>query len=195
MYVHTRTHAHTRARTRGRNISSTVNSCTAFIHVVVTLPKGYDNEWLESLATFLFRRSSHFNDLQLAGTWQKQHNDMCAQRRLRSVCGVMSSDQSSLPAWRNFSPLASHKRNSDCSGQPFLCLLYRLIWVITGCTNYFVSFVMPRFKYEPPHDKTNIMTCAPSEDSDQPGYLPSLVRVFTVRSIGSQCPSVSSCGQ
>ena len=34
---------------------------------------------------------------------------------------------------------------------------------------------------EPPHDKTNKMTCAPSEDSDQP----SLIRVFTVRSVGS----------
>ena len=35
-------------------------------------------------------------------------------------------------------------------------------------------------KIEPLHDKTNKMTCAPSEDSDQPGYLPSLIRVFTV---------------
>ena len=25
---------------------------------------------------------------------------------------------------------------------------------------------------EPPHDKTNEMACAPSEDSDQPGHLP-----------------------
>ena len=35
--------------------------------------------------------------------------------------------------------------------------------------------------YEPPHDKTNKMICAPSEDSDQPGHLPSLIRVFAVR--------------
>ena len=28
--------------------------------------------------------------------------------------------------------------------------------------------------------KTNKMTCAPSEDSDQPGNPPSLIRVFTV---------------
>ena len=28
---------------------------------------------------------------------------------------------------------------------------------------------------EPPHDKTNKMTCAPSEDSDQPGHPPSLI--------------------
>ena len=30
-------------------------------------------------------------------------------------------------------------------------------------------------------DKTNKMTCAPSEDSDQPGHPPSLIRVFAVR--------------
>ena len=29
--------------------------------------------------------------------------------------------------------------------------------------------------YEQQHDKTNKMTCAPSEDSDQPGHLPSLI--------------------
>ena len=34
--------------------------------------------------------------------------------------------------------------------------------------------------FEPPHDKTNKMTCAPCEDSDQPGHLPSLIRVFAV---------------
>ena len=34
---------------------------------------------------------------------------------------------------------------------------------------------------EPPHDKTNKMACAPSEDSDQPGHPPGLIRVFTVR--------------
>ena len=31
--------------------------------------------------------------------------------------------------------------------------------------------------FELPHDKTNKMICAPSEDSDQPGYL---IRVFAV---------------
>ena len=34
---------------------------------------------------------------------------------------------------------------------------------------------------EPPHDKTKKKACAPSEDSDQPGRLPSLIRVFTIR--------------
>ena len=34
---------------------------------------------------------------------------------------------------------------------------------------------------EPIHDKTNKMACAPSEDSDQPGHLPSQIRDFAVR--------------
>ena len=34
--------------------------------------------------------------------------------------------------------------------------------------------------YEPQHNKTNNMACAPSEDSDQPGHPPSLIKVFAV---------------
>ena len=34
--------------------------------------------------------------------------------------------------------------------------------------------------YEPPHDKTNKMICASSEDLDLPGHPPSLIRIFAV---------------
>ena len=39
--------------------------------------------------------------------------------------------------------------------------------------------------FEAARDKTNKMTCGPSKDSDQPGHLPSLIRVFAVHLIGS----------
>ena len=39
----------------------------------------------------------------------------------------------------------------------------------------------PRKENEPQCDKTNCVACAPSEDSDQSGYPPSLIKVFTVR--------------
>ena len=39
--------------------------------------------------------------------------------------------------------------------------------------------IMPYILNEQPHDKINKMTCAPSEESDQPGHPPSLIRVFT----------------
>ena len=42
-----------------------------------------------------------------------------------------------------------------------------------------------RHIFEPPHDTTNNVACAPSEDPDQPGHPHSLSRVFAVRSIGS----------
>ena len=41
-------------------------------------------------------------------------------------------------------------------------------------------------EYEPPHDKTNKMECAPSEGSDQPGHLPSLISL--------RCPYEESLG-
>ena len=54
-------------------------------------------------------------------------------------------------------------------------------------------------KNEPPFDKTNKVACAPSEDSDQPGHPPSLIRVFAVRMkkawVASYGPKLSSCGQ
>ena len=46
-----------------------------------------------------------------------------------------------------------------------------------------MSRVTKLIEYEPSHDKTNKMACAPSEDSDKPGHLPSLIRVFAVRSV------------
>ena len=51
--------------------------------------------------------------------------------------------------------------------------------------NFYGTILSPHITNEPPHDKTNIMTCAPSEDSDQPVHTPSLIRVFAVRSVGS----------
>ena len=35
--------------------------------------------------------------------------------------------------------------------------------------------------YEPSRDKTKKVACAPSENSDQPGHPPSVIRVFAVR--------------
>ena len=44
-------------------------------------------------------------------------------------------------------------------------------------------------EYEPPRDKTNKMACAPSEDSDQPGHPPSLIRVFAFAQWVAKDPS------
>ena len=49
----------------------------------------------------------------------------------------------------------------------------------------FYVFGIYSYDNESQQDKTNKMACAPSEDSDQPGHPPSLIRVFAVRSMGS----------
>ena len=60
--------------------------------------------------------------------------------------------------------------------------------IITVFLRYFLWYFLVNISYwpnsrriyEPPRDRTNKVACAPSEDSDQPGHLPSLIRVFTV---------------
>ena len=59
-----------------------------------------------------------------------------------------------------------------------------------------VAYVDSRKKhFDPPHDKTNKVTSVPSDDSDQPGHMPSLIRVFAVRSMDSLGPNFASGGQ
>ena len=45
----------------------------------------------------------------------------------------------------------------------------------TVCHQYGYFHSSTKTFTEPPHDKTNKMACAPSEDSDQPGHPPSLI--------------------
>ena len=69
-----------------------------------------------------------------------------------------------------------------------VCTSHDRLWVLSlwangkelskQCLVLVASF---SFTSEPPHDKTNKMACAPSENSDQPGHPPSLIRVFGVR--------------
>ena len=49
-------------------------------------------------------------------------------------------------------------------------------------------------KIELPHNTTNKITCASSEDSDQPGHPPSLISLHCALK-SSQGPKLSSCGQ
>ena len=53
-----------------------------------------------------------------------------------------------------------------------------------------IIFGFKVFAYEPARDKTNKMTCVPSEDSDQPGHLPSLIRIFAVHIEETLCPKL-----
>ena len=57
------------------------------------------------------------------------------------------------------------------------CILGPHMWLYLSCDEGRVFLL----KVEAPQDKTNKMACAPSEDSDQPGHLLSLIRDFAVR--------------
>ena len=92
-----------------------------------------------------------------------------------------------------------HKRCQVKTNQ--IIQICRLIWVFCGVEMWFFEdFVVPRLDCEV---FTNWATswqnqqieCAPSEDSDQPGHPPSRIRVFTVHTMGSLGPKVSSCRQ
>ena len=47
-------------------------------------------------------------------------------------------------------------------------------YMFLGISHQKARNLFPRL-YEPVNDKTNIIICAPSEDSDQLGHLPSLI--------------------
>ena len=66
------------------------------------------------------------------------------------------------------------------------------MWFISEATSEYMDVLS---ECEPPHDKTNKMAFAPSENSDQPKHSPSLIRVFAVHSMGSWGPNASSYEQ
>ena len=81
---------------------------------------------------------------QMSRDMTKPTKWLCAQRRLRSAWASSQSDQSSLSAWRNLGPLATHwahREDSDQTGR-----MPRLIWVFAG-RSHFVGFVISRLKY------------------------------------------------
>ena len=82
--------------------------------------------------------------------------------------------------------LVSHWWLGDIQEGPCVVLALFVIPVFVALLNVLGKTELPsKSKYEPPHDKTNKMACAPSKDLDQPGHSPSLIRVFAGHSVGS----------
>ena len=71
----------------------------------------------------------------------------------------------------------------------FTCHIFfsdaNVLVIFIGCSLCCLLVVSYNF-YEPAHDKTNKMACAPCEDSDQPGHQPSLISLH--------CPHEESLG-
>ena len=103
-----------------------------------------------------------------AGVRRNQQNNLSAQPRLRSVCASAKSDWS----LRSHSISNPHHENTKQ-------------WKLTP--RHGISRYMSLLMTKPKHG------CAPSEDSDQPGHPPSLIRVFAVRSMGSKGRELCLC--
>ena len=54
------------------------------------------------------------------------------------------------------------------------------IWLYQFLNIAYLFTLLSAWRSEPQHNKTNKQACVPSEDSDQPGHPPSLIRVFAV---------------
>ena len=115
-----------------------------------------------------------------AKAWQNKHLHVHAKQRLRLVCASAQSDQSSLKKiWVLNYP---HK---GCPGWSESSLGAQVSWLVLSCcgsANVFCSCSTIKWaaSWQNQHND-----CAPSDDSDQPGHPPSLIRAFAVRSVGS----------
>ena len=58
---------------------------------------------------------------------------------------------------------------------------------LNNCKIFYNDITDRLILFEQPHDKTNKMACAPSEDSDRPGHPPSLISssLFAWKKLGS----------
>ena len=86
--------------------------------------------------------------------------------------GFLASGEANFTSWKNKEVCSCEDRtNRTCQQQ----------WLRQACSLARALNSLLFASIEPPHDKTNKMACAPSEDSDQPGHPPNLIRVFAVR--------------
>ena len=115
------------------------------------------------------------------------------QTSLLSYSDQLESWNSGFSKYRYYIICVANNKGADQTARMrrLICTFVVRIWLKQvfswhgsddTCTSLTLTFSL---SFEPPHDKTNKMTCAPIEDSDQPGRLPSLITVFTVHSVGS----------
>ena len=96
-----------------------------------------------------------------------------------------SRDEAQMGVFQNFTLCSQMNCEQHVTICPHLwvCkMLKRLFFLyLSGCLKLLVEL---------PHDKTNKMTCVPSEDSDQPGHPPSLIslRCLSEESLGPKLP-------
>ena len=120
-----------------------------------------------------FGRTLHLVPYFICATIEGSGETAWMHRLARAFAGRLCDKYHNLMSWLKYpcyrSKFAGLPLSSFCT-QTFKHSSFGLILCFHSSTIY-----------EPPHDKTNKMACAPSEDSDQPGHPPTLIRVFAVR--------------
>ena len=110
-------------------------------------------------------------------------------QRVDLLCTPNTSNQNILvPLFYFFLSLTLAKIKNlllqNCFSMP-LMVTARGVWAVLTLCYILMQFFILMTIYEPQHDKTNDMAYTPSENSDQSGHPPSLIRVFAVHSLGS----------
>ena len=82
-------------------------------------------------------------------------------------------------AFKSFSKLASISSNTNLK-RDIACVLVLCLLHVVGAVASVICHRWGVCLIEPEHDKKQQMTCAPSEDSDQPGHQPSLISLCWV---------------
>ena len=119
-----------------------------------------------------------------AHTHTHTHTHIKAWADLDFISGTVAVKRQWLWAFGNINTVENHRANHAIDGVWFGNNAYtRLITHMQICYNAIHNGFWSGFnmKIEPWHDKTIKMICAPSEDSDQPGHPPNLIRVSAVR--------------
>ena len=124
-----------------------------------------------------------------------------SSKRLTSIVHILSPETDNCPSW-----ISGRERmtveNISWSISTKECCRPRRGWTRVLLVSIRMAHPTERPRpaqntvtFEPAHDKTNKLACAPSEDLNQPGRPPSLTRVFAACSMGCYGLKLSSCGQ
>ena len=112
---------------------------------------------------------------------------------LKSVGSLAVSEATARHDWnivyRAVKRQLTFKQIKSSTVQSFVSTISIRCWMLSwnGCRPPQPPWNLAAFLFdpfpanEPPHDKTNKMSYASSQDSDQRGHPPSLIRIFTIR--------------
>ena len=131
----------------------------------------------------------------ICGSWQKKLRicrSICEQtsciysswQKLWNICTHDKGQGELMTHYRRLVAVVSDSRILVAFKNRFVCGSWQKTWLTTGRFAWSWIWCPTLWKFVPQHDKTKKTSCVPSKDSDQPGFLLSLIRIFAVHSVG-----------